>query len=148
MSLPSQRTSSTSSTFSPRVAARPRVIPLYATTIPARAQRTLSIHRALRDRALFHPYEHSRREKPTPIIIASPTSDDSTISSPGSPLTPVDEDPTPGCSRAEVIPVPSPSKDLTVATAGWNTHQQKEYCVITLSSVGVYVTYVFSLGDC
>ncbi|KAE9390964.1 hypothetical protein BT96DRAFT_945738 [Gymnopus androsaceus JB14] len=87
-------------TFSPRVAPRPRVIPVYATSIPRRLKRSLSIHQTLHVKPIFHPY--SRRVRSTSTYrnrywYAPPSPQDSSVKSykgatpPGSPLSELDD---------------------------------------------------------
>jgi len=124
-------------TFSPRVAPRPRVIPVYATSIPRRLKRSLSIHQTLRVKPIFHPYSR-RSDRPPPIGIgigiAPPSPQDSSVESykgatpPGSPLSELDDsiNSLPG---VRTILTPPPKSKLTVNAVGWSDALKASYRV-------------------
>jgi len=104
----------------PRTAPQPRVIPLYATTIPHRGHCVLSMHQNLRPKALYQPYTQEKRNKPAPIDVSSSSSCNPAPSTPGSPLTPVDDELPDGRSgRIRTILIPPPNTKVTVANSGW-----------------------------
>ncbi|KAK7451663.1 hypothetical protein VKT23_012340 [Stygiomarasmius scandens] len=139
-------------TFSlPRSAPRPKVIPLFATSIPRRAKRSLSIHQNLRPKP--HPYARplssatralsphqqprskpsSERTRPPPIVISSAAIE--------SPLTSVEDNSNPpapdGGSSGEVQiqHIPPPQSHVTVVNAGWSSTQQQNYRVCNILSL-------------
>lgn len=109
-----------SSFSSPRPAPRPRVIPLYATTIRYRGNRVLSMHQSLRSKALYQPYTQEKRNNVAPIDVTSSSSCNPGPSIPGSPLTQVDDDlPIGRSERIRTILIPPPNTKVTVANSGW-----------------------------
>lgn len=119
--------STPASTFSFKSAPRPRVISLYATAIPRRSSRQLSIHQTLPPRARYHPYAQQKRSLP-PIDTSSTSSGDSP--DPDSPLTPIEPTAPSGSSReALLIQIPPPSTKVTVANAGWHVELVPRYRV-------------------
>lgn len=129
LSVPSSESTS-ATTFSSKSAPRPRTIPLYATSIPGRTSRQISIHQTLPPRARYHPYAQERRLLP-PIDTSSTSSGDSSI--PDSPLTPIDPTASTapnGSSRKVVaVQIPPPNKKVTVANAGWHADLVSRYRV-------------------
>ncbi|KAJ8079399.1 hypothetical protein PM082_021907 [Marasmius tenuissimus] len=162
-SLPPTKSSVPSLTFSRRTARRPKYIPLYATVIPKRVPPRLSIHRVLPAKVICHPYSRREPRRPVRVEVLSSSSEGSdgahlnesapsdSSGSPGdvpeSPLTPSpDERVSPGPSRAEPICIPPPTvTKLTVASAGWNAAQQKEYRGIARKAVQKYLDSRLSL---
>jgi len=124
-------------TFSPRVAPRPRVIPVYATSIPRRLKRSLSIHQTLRVKPIFHPYSR-RSDRPPPIGIgigiAPPSPQDSSVelykgaTPPGSPLSELD-DSISSLPGVRTIFTPPPKGRLTVNSVGWSDALKASYRV-------------------
>ena len=127
-SFPSQSTSIP--TFSSRAALRPKIVPLYATSIPSRTSRPLSIHQTLLSKAIYHPYTQIGREKPSLALIDVSSAVSGDCPSPNSPLTPMESEQSSGPSR-EVHPicVPPPHKQVTVSNAGWNPNLIPTYRV-------------------
>lgn len=130
-------------TFSPRVAPRPRVIPVYATSIPQRLKRSLSIHQTLRVKPIFHPYTR-RSDQPPPIGIASPSPQDSSVESskvaspPGSPLSELD-DSISSLLGVRMILTPPPKGKLTVNSVGWSDALKGPYRKIAREAVDLYL---------
>lgn len=122
------RSRSISTFTTSRIAARPRVIPLYATSIPRRVRHPLFIHENLPSKPYIHVDIQPTRIKIPPIDILSSSSSDE----PESPLTPVEEQVSVEgdrvLSQPRVILIPRPQA-VTVTTAGWSQATLKEYRV-------------------
>ncbi|KIK52024.1 hypothetical protein GYMLUDRAFT_251601 [Collybiopsis luxurians FD-317 M1] len=119
-----------------RIAARPRIIPLYATPIPSRPRCTLSLHHILPSK----PYICVRPWKPTINI--------SSVSAPGqpeSPLTPLD--PEPALLEPHLILIPPPHSSITISNAGWMQALVKNYRRIAREAVDAYLDYCIRLAD-
>jgi len=131
-------------TFAPRVAPRQRVVPVYATSIPRRSKRPLSIHQTLRVKPVFHPYA-CKADKPLPIGIPPPSPRGCPVelskvaSPPPSPLT-EPEDSISSLPGVRVILVPPPNTNVNVKNAGWPHSLKTGYRVssssLSLPSVG------------
>ncbi|KAE9383801.1 hypothetical protein BT96DRAFT_1105052 [Gymnopus androsaceus JB14] len=142
-------------TFSPRVAPRPRVIPVYATSIPRRLKRSLSIHQTLRVKPIFHPYSR-RSDRPPPIGIgigiAPPSPQDSSVESykgatpPGSPLSELDDsiNSLPG---VRTILTPPPKSKLTVNAVGWSDALKASYRKTAREAVDLYLNVQHNLAQ-
>lgn len=130
--LPSPQTVTISTFGSPRVAPRPRVIPLFATTLCRRHRRTIGIHTPLPIKALYHP-RRKRAATPTPLDASSFTagsSDSPTM--PSSPLTPMDDEfPNDACAQVEPqsILIPPPLGTLSMASLNLHHSLIKDYRV-------------------
>ncbi|KAE9389937.1 hypothetical protein BT96DRAFT_1002764 [Gymnopus androsaceus JB14] len=111
------------STFSPpRTAPRPRVIPF------------------LRPKALYQPYTQDKHNKPAPIDISSSSSCNHAPSTPGSPLTPVDDElPNGQSGRIRAILIPPPNTKVMVANSGWPEEILPNYCKIARAAVEIYL---------
>lgn len=128
-------------TFSSRHAPRPRVVPLYATTVPRHSRLIPSIHQDLRPTALYHPYAQVGHDKPAPIMVSlsssssssSTNSKESCVPLPVSPLTPISdgipEDVRGPSQMAHSILIPPPHARVTVKNSGWLLEQQQQYRV-------------------
>jgi hypothetical protein len=138
-SSPHAQSMLTSTFSSPRMAPRPRIIPLYATTVPPLPRRPLAIHQNLRPKVSYHPY--ARHAKPPainiPLFLPKEMAGDSLASTPGSPLTPIDNEPALGGSSQDVhlVFIPPPVAGVTVTTAGWHPKLIKDYRVCDLFRV-------------
>ena len=131
-------------TFAPRVAPRQQVVPVYATSIPRRSKRPLSIHQTLRVKPVFHPYA-CKADKPLPIGIPPPSPRGCPVellkvaSAPPSPLTEPD-DSISSLPGVRVILVPPPNTNVNVKNAGWPHSLKTGYRVssssLSLPSVG------------
>lgn len=135
MSSSSSFQPTTIDTFSSRVAPRPRVVPVYATSIPRRSKRPLSIHQTLRVKPIFHPY---KTDRPAPIGISPPSPLDRSVDSskvaspPPSPLT-EPEDSMSSLSGVRVILVPPPNANVNLKNAGWSQSLKAGYRVSSSS---------------
>ncbi|THU81462.1 hypothetical protein K435DRAFT_809042 [Dendrothele bispora CBS 962.96] len=151
---------------SPRTAPRPKVIPLFATTISRRTRRQLAIHQNLHSRP--HHYPHARRvtpmdraqsprqttrvnpnhkkKKPPPIIIAAGGS----LAAIESPLTSVEDNPElPTTSErppreVNVQLIAPPHSSTTVTNAGWSAKEQQLYRQIGRDAI----TRFLEIGHC
>lgn len=125
---PTPQSRSISTFTTSRIAARPRVIPLYATSIPRRVRRPLFIHQNLPSKPYIRVDIQPIRIEIPPINILSGSSSDE----PESPLTPVEEQASAKgdrvLSQSRVIMIPRP-RAVTIATAGWSQAALKEYRV-------------------
>ncbi|KAE9401431.1 hypothetical protein BT96DRAFT_937969 [Gymnopus androsaceus JB14] len=133
-SPPQSRSISTFTTS--RIAARPRVIPLYATSISRRVRHPLFIHQNLPSKPYICVDVQPTQIKIPPIdILLSSSSDE-----PESPLTPVEEqasakgDRVLSQSQPRVIMIPRPQA-VTITTAGWSQAALKEYRRIARQAV-------------
>ncbi|KAE9387437.1 hypothetical protein BT96DRAFT_1079978 [Gymnopus androsaceus JB14] len=126
-------------TFSPRVAPRPRVIPVYATSIPRRLKRSLSIHQTLRVKPIFHPYSR-RSDRPPPIGIgigiAPPSPQDSSVESYKGATPPV-----------RTILTPPPKSKLTVNAVGWSDALKASYRKTAREAVDLYLNVQHNLAQ-
>lgn len=124
-------------TFSARVAPRPRVVAVYATSIPRRSKCSLSMHQTLRMKPTFHPYSRSDRPPCTGIQITPHSPRDSFVepsnmaSPPDSPLSELD-DSISSLPGVRVILTPPPKGKLTVNTVGWVDDLKPPYRVSSL----------------
>ncbi|KAE9383606.1 hypothetical protein BT96DRAFT_951185 [Gymnopus androsaceus JB14] len=139
----------TISTFSPpRTAPRPRVIPLYATTIPHHGHCGLSMHQNLRPKALYQPYTQEKHNKPAPVDVSLSSSCNPAPSTPGSPLTPVDDELPDGRSgRIRTILIPPPNTKVTVANLGWPEEILPNYRKIARAAVELYLDISHPLSE-
>ncbi|KAJ3990786.1 hypothetical protein F5050DRAFT_1898793 [Lentinula boryana] len=100
------------------IAARPRVIPLYATPILNRPRRILSIHHVLPAK----PYARAERnglESPALTAVSSGSSTESgAMANVGALL-----------SEPRLILIPPPNANVTVKSSGWHAASAKEYRV-------------------
>ncbi|KAJ3990866.1 hypothetical protein F5050DRAFT_1880372 [Lentinula boryana] len=138
---PAPTTHSTSiSTFTTsRIAARPRVIPLYATSIPCRAKRPLFIHNNLPSK----PYIRARVQEILEITPSASARSESPLTSEGESTDGEDEasnsarpQPRPIQPRPILIPRPLSVKD--VKTAPWSEPLVTNYRFIARQAVDLY----------
>ncbi|KAF9062073.1 hypothetical protein BDP27DRAFT_1428274 [Rhodocollybia butyracea] len=99
----------------------------------------------LPEKALFHPY--TRPAKPQKIDIPPTLCD----SSPGSPLTPLGNEPSNGSSTVSssacrIIFIPPPLTGVTVLTAGWSPDLLKSYRSFARDAVKAHLDYSKSLS--
>lgn len=140
---PTPQSRSISTFTTSRIAARPRVIPLYATSIPRRVRRPLFIHQNLPSKPYIRVDIQPIRIEIPPINILSGSSSDE----PESPLTPVEEQASAKgdrvLSQSRVIMIPRP-RAVTIATAGWSQAALKEYRVRNfINSLFSYLLDIF-----
>ncbi|KAJ3742027.1 hypothetical protein DFH05DRAFT_1462075 [Lentinula detonsa] len=131
-------------TFSPRVALRPRIVPLYATTIPRHLRLSPGIHRTLVSKPVYMPYPASI---PDGIDLPSSVLGSSSTSPPGSPLTPLDQD-FGSSAPLEVhtnLIVP-PTSRLTVPNAGWDPQVLVTYRKLARDAVDIELDYKIGLS--
>lgn len=131
-------------TFSPaRTAPRPQVVPLYATTVPRRIRHPLGIHQIFPSKSYYKPYPSGKPPKlHTHDLLSCLPGNSSIPLTPGSPLTPVEEEGTGGPSQdVHINFIPCPSSKVTVTDAGWDlkvlpsyrVRKFPQYCTILLT---------------
>lgn len=133
--VPSPQTTTISAYASPRIAPRPRVIPLFATTLRFPHRRAPGIHMALPVKPIYHPYPRSKRGvvpngPPGACLSANSTSENSTM--PASPLTPMDDEfPSDTSSQVETqgMFIPPPSGTLAMSSLDVHGTLTKKYRV-------------------
>ncbi|KAJ3765167.1 hypothetical protein FB446DRAFT_833096 [Lentinula raphanica] len=121
-SLPTTESSPTPTFTTSRTAARPRVIPLFATSVIRRRRRPLSLHHNL-------PPKPYIRHRPTPVNTSS--SSGTSTEEPGSPLTPIEDtfstfvdSNNPPDARPIFIPKPN---NPNINNIGWASASLKAY---------------------
>lgn len=146
LNVTSPQTTTIMTYASPRSAPRPRVIPLFATTLRRRHRRTLSIHTTLAMKPLYHPYPRHKRgasgsgsNQPGDSTTTNSSSESSAV--PASPLTPMaDEFPSDGSPQvvAESILIPPPDGPLSMTSLNAHPALVKDYRVNYLYMIAEY----------
>jgi hypothetical protein len=135
----SPMTMSISSFSSPQAAPRPRVIPLFATTFQRHTRRTLAIHENLPSKVNYHPYSRPTRSATPRTTSPSPSHSNTT---PGSPLTPLDNEFPKDASDSPTDPrpilIPPPCAPLTVAGLNWHDALVKQNRVSIVQTLFSY----------
>ncbi|KAJ3733188.1 hypothetical protein DFJ43DRAFT_1153549 [Lentinula guzmanii] len=119
-----------------RIAARPRVIPLYATPILNRPRRTLSIHHVLPAK----PYARAERnglESPASTAVSSGSSTESGATANVGDL----------LSEPRLILIPPPNANVTVKSSGWHAASAKEYRKFARKAVDMYLDHKVNLSS-
>ncbi|THV01938.1 hypothetical protein K435DRAFT_853355 [Dendrothele bispora CBS 962.96] len=143
---------------SPRMAPRPRVIPLFATTVSRPVKRRLAIHEVLRSRpprvdraesprstSRVHPKREKRKPPPITVMMTAGSSSAAIES----PLTPVAENSEPATGegssqKVNLQLIPPPHGSVTVINAGWSAQQQHDYRQIGRDAI----TKFLEVGRC
>ncbi|KAJ3825930.1 hypothetical protein F5880DRAFT_1610691 [Lentinula raphanica] len=125
-----------------RTAARPRVIPLYATSVSRRARRPLILHHNLPPK----PYA-----RPKPVHVNMSSASGISSEEPGSPLTPVDDafSTDTGCDatpEARPIFIPQPNNP-NINRVGWAPASLKAYRSKAREAVERYLDHHISLAS-
>ncbi|KAJ3742532.1 hypothetical protein DFH05DRAFT_1527092 [Lentinula detonsa] len=133
---PAPTTHSTSiSTFTTsRIAARPRVIPLYATSIPRRAKRPLFIHNNLPSK----PYIRARVQEILEITPSASARSESPLTSEGESADGEDEAFNSAHPQPRPILIPRPLSVKDVKTAPWCEPLVTNYRFIARQAVDLY----------
>jgi len=106
------------------------------------------MHQNLRSKALYQPYTQEKRNKLAPIDVSSSSSCNPAPSTPGSPLTPVDDELPDGRSgHIRAILVPPPNTKVTVANSGWPEEVLPNYRKIARAVVELYLDVNHPLSE-
>ncbi|KAJ3766232.1 hypothetical protein FB446DRAFT_826670 [Lentinula raphanica] len=135
-SLPTTESSPTSTFTTSRTAARPRVIPLYATSVIRRRRCPLSLHHNL-------PPKPYIRHRPTPVNTSS--SSGTSSEEPGSPLTPIEDTFSTSVDsnnppEARPIFIPKPNNP-NINNIGWASASLKAYRTQAREAVEHYLDH-------
>ncbi|KAJ3991057.1 hypothetical protein F5050DRAFT_1716399 [Lentinula boryana] len=119
-----------------RIAARPRVIPLYVTPILNQPRRILSIHHVLPAK----PYARAERnglESPASTAVSSGSSTESGATANVGAL----------LSEPRLILIPPPNANVTVKSSGWHAASAKEYHKFARKAVDMYLNHKVNLSS-